>query len=74
MYELKYEQTTDRWHAIPKGGGRDYALHCGDMLTIQIEDQHYLCRLELDSDWYVIIGKTRFRLYWKEIYQVLRLL
>ena len=66
--------TLDRWHAIPQGGGHEYALHCGDMLTIQILDQHYPCRIELDSDWYIIIGKTRFRLYQKEIYRVLRVL
>jgi len=74
MYKLSYEQNTDRWHAITQDGSPPYALHCGDSLIIQVAERFLSCRIEMDWDWYLLIGENKFRLHSKEVYSVKNIL
>jgi len=72
MHELKYKPSTRRWHAYRKGS---YAcpLHSGDLLALEVADRYLSCRMVYDTDWYVLIGETKFRLHRKAVYRVILL-
>lgn len=69
-YKLKYNKSTDRWNAITETKD-DYSMHCGDMFQIVLGQTLISCRLEMDSDWYVISNGTKIKLHPKEEYKIL---
>lgn len=72
MYELRYKPSTKRWHAY-RDGHYICPLHCGDPLMIEVADRHFPCNIEMDTQWYVRIGKTKFRLHPQAKYRVILL-
>jgi hypothetical protein len=50
-----------------------YPLHCGDPLFFELGGVFYPANLELDTEWYVAFGGTKFWLHIKTKYQVLLL-
>ncbi len=72
MYELRYHEPTRRWR-VYEGELFLYPLHCGDPLMFELGGGYYPANLELDKEWYVAFGTTKFWLHTKTTYQVLRL-
>lgn len=66
---MVYDRERGCWVVQLNGG--TYTVHCGECFHIRIDDRHgFTCRLELDRDWYVIMGESRFNLKKKEVYQI----
>lgn len=72
MFELRFHRATRRWR-VYDGMTLLYPLHCGDPVLFELGDVYYPANLELDTEWYVKFGKTRFWLHTKTIYRVLLL-
>jgi hypothetical protein len=51
--------------------GRTLSLHCGECFELVIGKNKMPCRLELDSQWYVIIHEEQFNLRTNDIYRVI---
>jgi hypothetical protein len=66
--ELTYCRDAACW--IVHMGVNVYPMHCGDWMNMRIDDKGIPCRLELDRDWYVVFGQTRFYLRKKDTYLV----
>lgn len=69
-YKLKYEKNDDRWLAI-SNKDNEFPMRCGDMFQIKLGKILLSCRLEMDSNWYVISNGTKIKLHPKEYYEVL---
>lgn len=65
---MKYDEETDRWYVELEG--RNYGLHCGECFEIYIGGQLIPCRLEMDSQWYVIMEDVSFELRKSSVYLV----
>lgn len=65
---IRYDADRDVWCAIL--GERSYPLHCGEGFALYMAGKAYPCRLELDTDWYVLIEDTRFILHRRTVYAV----
>ncbi len=72
IHKLKYLDSLERWHAYD---GDTYfgPIHCGDSFYIQIENYYFQARMELDAQWYMLIGIDKFRLHTKQSYDVILL-
>lgn len=57
---MRYDHQNDRWHIY--GNSLEYDLHCGDCFEILIDGIAIQCRLELQHDWYIILGDISFYL------------
>lgn len=66
--EIIYDKTHGRW--VVDLGGRSYGLHCGECFELIIGSLQVPCRLELDSEWYVIIRDRRFNLRPRDAYMI----
>lgn len=68
-FKMTYDRDGQRW--VVHIEGRKVGFHCGEWLLMRINDWHEIpCRIELDRNWYVIMGDVRFYLRKKETYQV----
>lgn len=67
-FTLMYDPETDRW--IIDAGSRAYSLHCGDCFQLNIGNQCIPCRIEMDWQWYIVMGNTRLDLRVQETYPV----
>ncbi|MCF6094014.1 DUF5348 domain-containing protein [Microaerobacter geothermalis] len=58
-HDLIYCEETDRWEAYSQN---EYCfdMYCGELLSIRIGEDFLSCRLELDTQWYVLFGHTTF--------------
>lgn len=65
---IRYDADRDVW--CVDQGGRPYALHCGECFALYVGNKAYECRLELDTDWYVLMQDTRFVLHRRTVYAV----
>ncbi|MEB3104056.1 DUF5348 domain-containing protein [Ferviditalea candida] len=70
MYELRFHGETRRWR-VYDGAKVLYPLHCGDPLLFELGGVFYPASLELDTEWYVAFGGTKFWLHTKIKYRVL---
>ncbi|WP_235241976.1 DUF5348 domain-containing protein [Paenibacillus alkaliterrae] len=57
---MRFDKAQQRW--IVALGGRDYGLHCGEILELYVDGEPIPCRLELDQHWYVCMPEVRFNL------------
>lgn len=72
MHELRFHRETRRWRAY-EGTRLTCPLHCGDPILIQIGDAFFPAHMELDAEWYVKFGETKFWLHRKSKYRAMLL-
>ena len=66
---MVYNGEDDRWEVLMPEVA--YAMHCGVCFEMDLGDhQSRICRMEMDQDWYVVLGSTSFRLREKQTYRV----
>ncbi|WP_080831896.1 DUF5348 domain-containing protein [Cohnella massiliensis] len=65
-HTIMFDKDRQRWFVIDEG----YGLHCGECFSLYIGDKPVLCRLEFDSDWYVIMDGVRFYLRTQDKYLI----
>lgn len=66
--ELTYCKDAACWMVHMEG--KVSPMYCGEWMNMRIGDKGIPCRLEMDRDWYVILGQTRFDLRKKDTYLV----
>lgn len=66
--EMSYDSDQERW--VVDIGNRKYGLHCGEYFHLLVGKSKFPCRLELDSEWYIILQGVRFNLRIQDIYLV----
>lgn len=67
--QLTYDSSTDQWGVTIKN--RWYGVGCGECFGLRIGKSFIGCRLEIDSNWYVILpDDTRFILHPRTSYMV----
>lgn len=69
MQTMRFDQELDRW-TVYEGEQQRYAMHCGYGILIEMENAFYRVSLEYDTDWYIKLGKVKFRLHRKVNYRV----
>ncbi|WP_409348262.1 DUF5348 domain-containing protein [Paenibacillus gyeongsangnamensis] len=69
MQTMKFHKETRRWR-LYEGTRLLYPLHCGDPILIEVDDAFCRVSLELDTEWYVKLGETKFWLHRKTVYNV----
>jgi len=67
--EMRYDSQQDRWVVVL--GNREYGLYCGEYFQLLVGNTNIACRLELDSEWYVIMQDVRLNLKIQETYRVI---
>mgnify|MGYP001409542328 CR=1 FL=1 len=67
--EMVYDDDLERW--MIDLDGRYYGLHCGECFELVIGIMKIPCRLELDSQWYVMMQEVRLNLRPKDTYRVI---
>lgn len=72
IQQLVYIPASKRWHAYE---GKTYCcpIHCGDFISIRVKDRYFPARVELDTQWYLLIDDIKFRLHPKQKYEVILL-
>lgn len=65
---MTYDREIDRW--IVDSEGRCYSLHCGEGFNLSIGSMSIPCRIEYDSQWYIIMPGARFYLRTGSSYKV----
>ncbi len=68
-YEMRFHKGTRRWR-VYSGTELLYPLHCGDAMMFQVGKFFIPSNLEVDSEWYVKFGDTKFWLHRKATYRV----
>lgn len=58
--QMFYDPEFNHWRVVLNG--RSYGLSCGEVFEIYVGQQAIPCRIEMDRDWYLIIGGTSFNL------------
>jgi len=66
---MKFHQATRRWR-LYEGKRLLYPMHCGDPVFIEVDGTMIRVSLELDTEWYVKLGETKFWLHRKTEYNV----
>lgn len=69
VYELRFHTRTRRWR-VYRDSEMLYPLHCGDGILIQIGQKFLPTHVELDTEWYVRFGETKFWLHRKTRYLI----
>jgi hypothetical protein len=72
MHCLRFHKETERWRAYD-GGKLLYPLHCGDAMLFQVGETFIPTNIELDTEWVVRFGETKFWLHRKTEYRVMML-
>lgn len=68
---LQYDSELDRWYAtFGEENDEEIDMHCGDTFIMELEEHLVHCRIEMDTDWYIISGNKRLRLHPKEKYRI----
>jgi len=68
LEQLVYAYDIDRWTIVSDQS--TWELHCGDSFWLKV-DEHWLpCRIENDTDWYIIFANAQFYLKPKRSYLV----
>lgn len=65
---IRYDMAREAW--CVKQGGDWYPLRCGEAFHLQLGSSWLPCRLELDSNWYVVTMGTKLRLHSRTRYTV----
>ncbi|MCW2278902.1 DUF5348 domain-containing protein [Heliophilum fasciatum] len=67
--EMSFDREQDRW-VVPIGNW-NYGLHCGEYFQLHLGRHSWPCRLELDTQWYVVVhNEVRFNLRTNDKYRV----
>lgn len=66
--QLSYEPEQERWCVAL--GIRRYGLHCGECFSLHLGNSSHVCRLELDTQWYVVIDETKLILHTRMMYSI----
>ena len=68
-FKMTYDRDGEWW--VVHIEGRKVGFHCGEWLLMRVNDRIEIpCRIELDRDWYIIMGDVRFYLRKKDTYHV----
>jgi hypothetical protein len=66
---MTYDRDGERW--VVHLEGRTVGFQCGEWLLMRIgESTEIPCRIEMDREWYVIMGDAKFYLRKNDTYQV----
>jgi hypothetical protein len=66
--KIYYDASRDVW--CLKQDSRLYSLHCGECFDLAIGSAWFPSRLELDTNWYVILKGTKLTLHTRTTYTV----
>lgn len=66
---LLFDPPTERWE-IWGTYDEPEAVHCGESFEMKVAGEFLPCRVEMDSDWYVIFRNTSFYLHPKVSYWI----
>jgi hypothetical protein len=66
--EMMYDHIQDRW--IVELNDCPYGLHCGECFELIIGLNNLSCRLERDSQWYIMMEDVRLNLRAHDTYKV----
>lgn len=67
--DMIYDREQERWGVVMDE--EVYSMHCGEKFEIYLGNQQScICRLELDQEWYVIMGEISFQLRNKQTYWI----
>lgn len=70
MDRLVYCEKSSRWQVVIDYS-KSFPVHCGEYLLIGVNGEYLSCRVEFDTDWYVIFPcDTRFYLDKKRSYLI----
>jgi hypothetical protein len=59
---LLFDADTERWE-VWNVYNEPEAVHCGESFEKKVGNEFLPCRVEMDSDWYVIFRNTSFYLH-----------
>lgn len=65
---IRYNADRDVW--CISHDAHPYALHCGECFDLAVGSSWIPCRLELDTNWYVILAGTKLTLHNRTAYTV----
>lgn len=68
-YTMRFDANQDRWYTTSEDNHQS-PIHCGETFIILLAHNKIQCRIEMDSDWYIIFGNKRFKLHPKETYEI----
>lgn len=69
MHEIRFHGDTERWN-VYDGEELLCSLRCGDAVMIQVGKHFLPSNLELDTDWFVKFGDSKFWLHRRAKYRV----
>lgn len=69
MHEMRFHEDIERWN-VYDGEELLRSLRCGDAVMIQVGKHFLLSNLELDTDWFVKFGDSKFWLHRRAMYRV----
>jgi hypothetical protein len=67
---MKYDSFSQRWHVYGEDNSCCRSIHCGSLIDIRLQGHFLEARVEMDTDWYVIIERTKFYLNPNQNYDV----
>lgn len=62
LHELRFHEDTERWN-VYDGEKLLHTLRCGDAVMIQVGKHFLLSNVELDTDWFVKFGDSKYWLH-----------
>ncbi|MDQ0114115.1 DUF5348 domain-containing protein [Paenibacillus harenae] len=68
-HELRFHTETRCWR-VYSGTKLLYSLNCGDAMLFRVGESLIPSNLEIDTEWYVKFGDTKFWLHRKAKYRV----
>jgi hypothetical protein len=72
VHRLVFCKSSQRWHAY-EGNNYCCPIHCGDPICIRVKDRYFEARVEMDSQWYVLIAGEKFWMHPKQKYDAILL-
>lgn len=69
MHEIRFHEDTERW-SVYDGEEMLYSLRCGDAMLFQVGKNYLPSNLELDTEWFVRFGDSKFWLHRNTKYRV----
>ncbi len=60
--KMKYDSYSQRWDIYDADNSYCRSIHCGSVINIHLQGYILQVRVEMDTDWYVIIEQVKFYL------------
>ncbi|MBT9143032.1 MAG: hypothetical protein DDT32_01474 [Syntrophomonadaceae bacterium] len=69
-HKMKYDSYSQRWNVYSEDNIYCRSIHCGSLIDICLQGYFLEARVEMDTDWYVIIERSKFYLNPSHSYDV----